>query len=482
MRAPGISAELRTESGVFGAQRVDRGTMVLLRNAPGPLADTGVVDLGSGYGPIAVTMARRTPSAGILAVEVNQRALALTANNAQALSADNVFAVAPEEVPAALRFDGLYSNPPIKIGRDELQSLLADWLGRLVGGADAWLVVKQSMGADSLQNWLIGTGFPTARAASKQGYRLLRVTRPATAATTAATAEPSTRQVDSVGDRLTSADLAVVNRETGRSWRVLGHLAGGFADSVQLVGAGRLRAVVKIKKGDWWAAQLDRLVVVADQLRTAGYPTAPIIGHGSLGVDRFYLMTEFVAGQAIDRLTSAAVDDVLDAVDAQARVHPSPQRDWSAMITLFLNGGIAEFDFHPVVLARARRAIGLIGHPVPALPTGDFVHGDFSSRNMVFRDGRLASIIDIEGFGSGSRTIDIVALLPAATDSRDGAPILAERLARAAIATSSAEVFLACVAHRVLAGLSWASEHPELLTDAARRADELFGLLDRLGY
>jgi hypothetical protein len=463
-----MSAELRTASGVFGAQRIDRGTLVLLRTAPAPAARTGVLDLGTGYGPIAVTMAHRTPTAGIWAVDVNQRALALTRTNAAATEAGNVFAVQPHEIPAELRFDRVYRNPPIKIGKDELRLLLRDWLGRLVGGADAWLVVKQSMGADSLRSWLVGAGFPTVRAASKQGYRLLRASTPA------GRGRP--------GGRLTAADLAIITDQTGRPWRVLGHLTGGFADPVQLLGAGRHRAVVKIKQGDWWGGQLDRLLGVVDELRAAGYPTRPVIGHGNLGGDRHYLMTEFAPGQAIGRLTPAAVDDLLDAVAAQARVHPPRQRDWSAMITLFLNGGIAEFEFHPSVLALARQAIGLVSHPVPALPTGDFVHGDFSTRNTVFQDGRLASIIDIEGFGSGTRTIDLVALLPAALDGREGDPALAERIAWAAIAASGSEVFLACVAHRVLAALSWATEHPELLPGAAGRADALLGLLRRLGY
>lgn len=149
LELPDVSVGLRTAPGVFGAQRVDRGTLVLLRQAPAPEAATAVVDLGAGYGPISVALARRQPDAGVWAVEVNERALELVRANVAGAGLANVVAVAPEQVPGVLRFDGLYSNPPIKIGKDPLRELLRGWLDRLVPGGTAWLVVKQAMGADS---------------------------------------------------------------------------------------------------------------------------------------------------------------------------------------------------------------------------------------------------------------------------------------------------------------------------------------------
>jgi 16S rRNA (guanine1207-N2)-methyltransferase len=141
---------LTTAAGVFGAQRVDHGTSVLIRRAPAPAACTGVMDLGASYGPISVAMALREPSAGVWALDVNRRALRLTSRNAEALGARNVVPAEPGEVPAAVRFDRLYSNPPVKIGRDQLHDLLAGRLRRLAHEGEAFLVVKQSMGADSL--------------------------------------------------------------------------------------------------------------------------------------------------------------------------------------------------------------------------------------------------------------------------------------------------------------------------------------------
>lgn len=93
--------------GVFGAQRVDHGTNVLIRRAPVPAACTRAIDVGTGYGPIAVAMGLREPSAGMWAVDVNRRALALARRNAEAAGARNVVAAEPDDVPGAVRFDRL---------------------------------------------------------------------------------------------------------------------------------------------------------------------------------------------------------------------------------------------------------------------------------------------------------------------------------------------------------------------------------------
>jgi aminoglycoside phosphotransferase len=453
-----LSLSLRTSSGVFGAQRVDRGTIVLLRNAPAPAAGTGVVDVGTGYGPIAVVMGLRQPDAGVWAVDVNRRAIDLARFNANAAGATNVHVAEPVDVPAALRFARLYSNPPVKIGRDAMNELLRDWVGRLSRGADAYLVVKQSMGADRLQRWLNDAGHPTRRAASKQGYRLLH---------TKVGSEPAK---DS--DAMTLHDLSVLNKTTGRRWSVLGTLAGGVTDSVHLLGSGRHRAVVKIKRGPGWAAQLGRTAAIVTALRSVGYPTPAVIGFGALDGERHYLATEFSLGSQPVVMDEALTRDVLTAVEMHADVHPPETRDWSAMITMFLNGGLSEHEFHPSIAGRAARALGLLTRPIPALPTGEFVHGDFSTRNLLAHRGRLDAVIDIEGFGRGSRTIDLVALL-AGSPSKTAAD---ERIKEEAIAASDQSTFLACLAHRVLATLLAVSEGSAQAAVAIQRADALLAL------
>ena len=464
LRLPDLSADLVTAAGVFAAQRVDRGTMALLRQMPTPTAASAVVDLGAGYGPIAVTLAHRQPLAGVWAVDINERALGLVRVNSTAVRGPNVVAAAPEQVPETLLFDGLYSNPPIKIGKEGTRQLLSTWLARVVPGGSAWLVVKQAMGADSLHTWLDEVGFPTRRMASKQGYRILQVRAPST--------EGPGRQP------LAAEDLELVGRGTGGRWTVLGQLSGGMSDPVYLLGRARQRAVLKVKQGAWWGEQLARTVECVEQLRALDYPTPPVLGVGALDPDRHFLLTGYRAGRPSAALTARDLDRVLDAAARHGQVHPGPVRDWSVMVAAFLNGGIADFAFHPGVQPLARQALGLITRPVPALPTGDFVHGDFTPRNMLFdRDG-LSAIIDLEGFGAGTPVIDLVALLQTAAHPRDGDPAMARRLTERALEIGSAETFAACVVHRVLAALAAATEHPAQLEDARERCQGLLRMID----
>lgn len=171
---------LTTDRGVFGYGQVDAGTKLLLLKAPPPPADGDLLDLGCGTGAIALTLARRAPGATVWAVDVNSRARELCATNAAANQVHNVRVSAPGDVPEAIRFAAIWSNPPIRIGKPALHALLLAWLPRLASGAAATLVVHKHLGADSLQAWLIEQGFPTARIASSGGYRILDVRATAT--------------------------------------------------------------------------------------------------------------------------------------------------------------------------------------------------------------------------------------------------------------------------------------------------------------
>jgi 16S rRNA (guanine1207-N2)-methyltransferase len=175
---PDVYLELETDSGVFSPGRLDPGTRFLLESAPPPPPDGDLLDIGCGYGPIACTLARRSPGATVWAVDVNERALDLCARNAAAAGLANVRCALAGSGEVPDRFAGMYSNPPIRIGKAALHSLLLSWLGRLAPDARAHLVVGRNLGADSLQAWLAGEGWSAARAAARSGYRLLTVQSP----------------------------------------------------------------------------------------------------------------------------------------------------------------------------------------------------------------------------------------------------------------------------------------------------------------
>ena len=182
--AAGRGFALAASGGVFSAGRLDPGTAVLLRKAilPGPGETGPLLDLGCGYGPIACVLATVAPLATVWAVDVNDRARRLTAENAAALSvADRLRVCDPADVPGGVWFRQIWSNPPVRVGKDEQHRLLAGWLPRLAPGGTAWLVVSRHLGGDSLQRWLTGQGWVATRHASQKGYRVLRVTHPSPA-------------------------------------------------------------------------------------------------------------------------------------------------------------------------------------------------------------------------------------------------------------------------------------------------------------
>jgi 16S rRNA G1207 methylase RsmC len=170
-----LALELQADRGVFGSRGVDLGTRVLLNEAPAPPPEGDILDLGAGYGPIAIALARQAPQARVWAVDVNERAIELTKTNAVAAAVSNVTACSPDEVPDELRFAAIYSNPPVRVGKAALHELLLRWLSRLAEGGRAYLVVQRNLGADSLAAWLTSQGYEVHRLKSKKGYRILLV-------------------------------------------------------------------------------------------------------------------------------------------------------------------------------------------------------------------------------------------------------------------------------------------------------------------
>jgi 16S rRNA (guanine1207-N2)-methyltransferase len=172
----GHLVRLRTDRGTFSPDRVDPGTRALLAEGPEIGRARTLVDLGCGYGPIAIALALRAPEATIWAVEVNERSRDLCRRNADAAGVgDRVRVAAPDEVPASLVIDQLWSNPPIRVGKAALHDLLRTWLDRLAPDGSAALVVQKHLGADSLARWLVHEGWPTTRRATRGAYRILTV-------------------------------------------------------------------------------------------------------------------------------------------------------------------------------------------------------------------------------------------------------------------------------------------------------------------
>jgi len=172
--------QVSTASGTFSPLRLDFGTSVLIDHLELAPKDGNILDLGCGWGPIALNLAKHSPKAKVWAVDVNSRSLELTAENAKTLGLSNIQTATPESVEPDIKFSGIWSNPPIRIGKKELHGLLLTWLPRLEKGGSAYLVVQKNLGSDSLQKWLTENlieGYEVSRLTSIKTYRIIKVLR-----------------------------------------------------------------------------------------------------------------------------------------------------------------------------------------------------------------------------------------------------------------------------------------------------------------
>lgn len=178
MTVAGFDFQVTLAPGVFSFQSLDQGTRVLLDKVPQLPESGNFLDLGCGWGPICLTMARLRPQAKVWAVDVNERALDLTQINAAKNGLANVVVGLPEDtwqqIPAQ-SLDVIWSNPPIRIGKEALHEMLEMWLQKLSPSGEAYFVVAKNLGGDTLLKWLEGRGWRAQKWASAKGFRVLRV-------------------------------------------------------------------------------------------------------------------------------------------------------------------------------------------------------------------------------------------------------------------------------------------------------------------
>lgn len=172
-----------TAGGVFSPEHLDRGTEILLRELAKlddePDTNDPVLDLGCGWGAIALSAALERDDRDVWAIDVNERSRQLTETNAASLGTDRVHVCAPDDVPAEIVFSEIRSNPPIRVGKEALHGMLRLWLPRLAPGGYASLVVAKHLGADSLQRW-IAAEFPdltVERVARDKGFHIIQARR-----------------------------------------------------------------------------------------------------------------------------------------------------------------------------------------------------------------------------------------------------------------------------------------------------------------
>lgn len=179
----GREVSVQVSNGVFSSSKLDLGTAVLLKHAPQPPENGRFFDIGCGWGAISLALGFESPNAQIYAVDVNERALELTNINAKNAGLNNIHTYLVEDAlkeDSSKNIDLIWSNPPIRVGKDVLHNILLTWLPRLKVGGAAYLVVQKNLGSDSLIPWLsknLGEDFSVEKYASSKGYRIIEVLR-----------------------------------------------------------------------------------------------------------------------------------------------------------------------------------------------------------------------------------------------------------------------------------------------------------------
>lgn len=179
----GKEVSVQVSNGVFSSSKLDLGTAVLLKHAPQPPENGRFFDIGCGWGAISLALGFESPNAQIYAVDVNERALELTNINAKNSGLNNIHTYLVEDAlkeDSSKNIDLIWSNPPIRVGKDVLHNILLTWLPRLKVGGAAYLVVQKNLGSDSLIPWLsknLGEDFSVEKYASSKGYRIIEVLR-----------------------------------------------------------------------------------------------------------------------------------------------------------------------------------------------------------------------------------------------------------------------------------------------------------------
>ena len=131
-----------TTWGIFSPREIDEGTRLLLKHIQ-VRPDDDCLDLGCGYGPIGLTLARLAPGGRTLMVDKDFMAVEYANRNAELNGISNARAQlsnAFQHVDPELRFDLIASNVPAKVGKELLAIILHDAHARLRPGGRLWVV------------------------------------------------------------------------------------------------------------------------------------------------------------------------------------------------------------------------------------------------------------------------------------------------------------------------------------------------------
>ncbi|MFQ6727768.1 class I SAM-dependent methyltransferase [Streptococcus pneumoniae] len=161
-----------TDAGVFSKKMVDFGSQLLLKCLEVNQGET-VLDVGCGYGPLGLSLAK---AYGVQAtmVDINNRALDLARQNAErnkveaTIFQSNIY----EQVEG--NFDHVISNPPIRAGKQVVHEIIEKSKDFLEIGGDLTIVIQKKQGAPSAKSKMEDVFGNCEILKKDKGYYILR--------------------------------------------------------------------------------------------------------------------------------------------------------------------------------------------------------------------------------------------------------------------------------------------------------------------
>lgn len=172
----GYDMVFTTDVGVFSKHAVDFGTKLLLESFHFPIIKGPILDVGCGYGPIGLSLAKQAPDRAIIMIDVNERAIELAKKNRQANGVNNV-SVMKSDLFENIRdkhFAAILSNPPIRAGKKVVYELFRQAYEHLEPRGEFWIVIQKKQGAPSAKKELISLFGDVDVVNKSKGYFIFR--------------------------------------------------------------------------------------------------------------------------------------------------------------------------------------------------------------------------------------------------------------------------------------------------------------------
>ncbi len=168
----GNELTFNTAAGTFSKTRADYGTKLLIKTAK-IKENSYVLDLGCGYGPVGIAIAKKHPACKVLMTDINERALKLAQENTKAnriMNAEVRKSNAYDKIPE--KFDTILLNPPQTAGKQLCFRLIEQAKEHLTPRGTFQLVARHNKGGKELGKKMNNTFGNLRDMAKKAGYRV----------------------------------------------------------------------------------------------------------------------------------------------------------------------------------------------------------------------------------------------------------------------------------------------------------------------